>query len=41
MFLNEIFPPELIKIGLEAENKDEVFEEMVDKFCQVRKTGSR
>jgi len=41
MFLNEIFPPELIKIGLEADNKDEVFEELVDKFCQVRKTGSR
>jgi len=41
MFLNEIFPPELIKIGLEADNKDEVFEELVDKFCQVTKTGSR
>jgi len=41
MFLNEIFPPELIKIGLEAENKDEVFEELVDKFCQVMKTGNR
>jgi len=41
MFLNEIFPPDLIKVGLEAENKDEVFEELVDKFCQERKTGSR
>lgn len=41
MCLYDIFPPELIKIGLEAEDKDEVFEELVDKFCQTRKTGSR
>jgi PTS system fructose-specific IIC component/PTS system nitrogen regulatory IIA component len=39
MFLNEIFQPDFIKIGLEAENKDEVFEEMVDRFCQVKKTA--
>ena len=41
MFLYEAFPPELIKIGLEAEDKDEVFEEMVDKFCQINKTNIR
>ena len=41
MFLYELFPPELIKIGLEAEDKDEVFEEMVDHFCQVKKTNAR
>ena len=41
MFLYELFPPELIKIGLEAEDKDEVFEEMVDLFCQVKKTNIR
>ena len=41
MFLYEAFPPELIKIGLEAEDKDEVFEELVDLFCQFRKTGDR
>ena len=41
MFLYELFPPELIKIGLEAEDKDEVFEEMVDQFCQVYKTNVR
>jgi PTS system fructose-specific IIC component/PTS system nitrogen regulatory IIA component len=41
MFLYDIFPPELIKIGLEAEDKDEVFEEMADLFCQTIKTGDR
>jgi len=41
MFLYELFPPELIKIGLEAEDKDEVFEEMVDQFCQAAKVNSR
>jgi len=41
MFLYEAFPPELIKIGLEAEDKEEAFEELVDLFCQYKKTGSR
>ena len=41
MFLYEAFPPELIKIGLEAEDKDEVFEEMVDLFCRVQDTNTR
>jgi PTS system fructose-specific IIC component/PTS system nitrogen regulatory IIA component len=41
MFLYDIFPPELIKIGLEAEDKDEVFEELTDFFCQKIKTGDR
>lgn len=41
MFLYEVFPPELIKIGLEAEDKDEVFEELVDHFCQVEKSNVR
>lgn len=41
MFLHEIFPPELIKIGLEAEDKDELFEELTDTFCQVKKIGVR
>jgi PTS system fructose-specific IIC component/PTS system nitrogen regulatory IIA component len=41
MFLYEVFPPELIKIGLEAEDKDEVFEELVDYFCQVKKSNGR
>jgi PTS system fructose-specific IIC component/PTS system nitrogen regulatory IIA component len=41
MFLYEIFPPELIKVGLEAVDKEEAFEEMVDRFCQVEKSNSR
>jgi len=41
MLLYDIFPPELIKIGLESEDKDEAFEEMADLFCQTTKTGDR
>jgi PTS system fructose-specific IIC component/PTS system nitrogen regulatory IIA component len=35
MLLSELFPPEFIKIGLEAEDKDEVFEELADAFCHA------
>jgi PTS system fructose-specific IIC component/PTS system nitrogen regulatory IIA component len=38
MLLHETFPVGLIKVGLEAEDKDEVFEELVDLFC--RSTGN-
>ena len=41
MFLHEVFPPELIKIALESEEKDEVFEELIDMYCQVRKNNAR
>ena len=41
MFLYELFPPELIKIDLESEDKDEAFEEMVDIFCRARKNSFR
>ncbi|MDR2102880.1 MAG: PTS sugar transporter subunit IIA [Treponema sp.] len=41
MFLHEVFPPELIKVGLEAEDKDEAFEELVDHFCQTEKSNAR
>jgi len=41
MFLYEAFPSELIKIGLEAEDKDEAFEELVDQFCQIKKSEAR
>jgi PTS system fructose-specific IIC component/PTS system nitrogen regulatory IIA component len=41
MFLYELFPPELIKVGLEAEDKEEAFEEMVEQFCQVEKSDAR
>jgi PTS system fructose-specific IIC component/PTS system nitrogen regulatory IIA component len=41
MLLYDIFPPELIKIGLESEDKDEAFEEMANLFCQTMKTDNR
>ena len=41
MFLHEIFPPEKIKTGLEAEDKEEAFEELVDYFCQAERTNVR
>ena len=41
MFLYEVFPPELIKTGLTADNKDGVFQEMVDHFCLTGKAGTR
>ena len=40
MFLHEAFPPELIKMGLESESKDEVFEELLDHFCEIEKINS-
>jgi len=41
MFLHDVFPPQFIKVNLEAEDKDEAFEEMVDHFCQVTKSHAR
>jgi PTS system fructose-specific IIC component/PTS system nitrogen regulatory IIA component len=41
MFLHDVFPARLIKVNLEAEDKDEAFEEMVDHFCQVERNNAR
>ena len=41
MFLYDVFQPEVIKIGLESENKNEVFEELVDKLLLTEKSASR
>jgi PTS system fructose-specific IIC component/PTS system nitrogen regulatory IIA component len=41
MFLNEIFSPEFIKVDLEAEDKDEAFEELVDHLCQAKRLNNR
>ncbi|MDR0399412.1 MAG: PTS sugar transporter subunit IIA [Treponema sp.] len=41
MFLHEIFPVKCIQVGLEAEDKEEAFEEMVDHFCQVTRNNAR
>jgi PTS system fructose-specific IIC component/PTS system nitrogen regulatory IIA component len=39
--LNDVFSRELIKIGLESKDKEEVFEEMADFFCQTTGIKSR
>ena len=41
MFLHDLFRPEFIKIDMEAEDKDEAFEELVDHFCQVSNLNIR
>ena len=41
MFLHDVFPPELIKVNLEAEDKDEAFEELVDHLCHTGSSGIR
>ena len=41
MFLHEVYRPECIKLDLEAEDKDEVFEELTDHFCVAAKNGGR
>jgi PTS system fructose-specific IIC component/PTS system nitrogen regulatory IIA component len=41
MFLRDVFPIQFIKVNLEAEDKDEAFEELVDHFCQATKSHAR
>ena len=41
MFLQNVFPPEFIKVNVEAEDKDEAFEELVDYFCQAHQANIR
>ncbi|MDR1597137.1 MAG: PTS sugar transporter subunit IIA [Treponema sp.] len=41
MLLHELFSPEFIQVDLQAEDKDEVFEELVDRFCHVIKSDAR
>jgi PTS system fructose-specific IIC component/PTS system nitrogen regulatory IIA component len=41
MALSDLFPPEFIRIGLEAEDKDEAFEELADAFCQASRLDIR
>ncbi|HCC36565.1 MAG TPA: PTS sugar transporter subunit IIA [Treponema sp.] len=41
MFLRDLFLPEYIKVNLEAEDKDEAFEELVDFFCQAGHINER
>jgi PTS system fructose-specific IIC component/PTS system nitrogen regulatory IIA component len=41
MLLSEVFLPEFINADLEADDKEEVFEEMVDHFCGITKSSAR
>jgi len=41
MLLSEVFLPEFIKTNLEAVDKEEVFEELVDHFCAARNSPER
>ncbi|MDR2793949.1 MAG: PTS sugar transporter subunit IIA [Treponema sp.] len=41
MLLSEVFTKDLIKVDLEAEDKDEAFEEMVDLFCTAKQLSVR
>jgi PTS system fructose-specific IIC component/PTS system nitrogen regulatory IIA component len=41
MILQDVLLPEFIKINMEAEDKDEAFEELVNFYCQADKSDSR
>jgi PTS system fructose-specific IIC component/PTS system nitrogen regulatory IIA component len=41
MFLHEVFSARCIKVDLEAEDKEEAFEEMADHFCLVTRNKAR
>jgi len=40
MILQDVLLPEFIKIDMEAEDKDEAFEELVDYYCQADKSDA-
>jgi len=41
MFLHDLFPLEFIKVDMEAEDKDEAFEELVDHYCKAERKNIR
>jgi len=41
MFVQDVFHPEFIKVNLEAEDKDEAFEELADYYCQAGRKNIR
>ena len=41
MILQDVLLPEFIKVDMEAEDKDEAFEELVDHFCQTVDSNAR
>jgi len=40
MILQDVLLPEFIKIDMEAEDKEEAFEELVDHYCQADNCGA-
>jgi len=40
MILQDVLLPEFIKVDMEAEDKDEAFEEIVDYFCRIDKSNA-
>ena len=40
MILQDVLLPEFIKVDMEAEDKDEAFEELVDYYCQADKSDA-
>jgi len=41
MILQDVLIPEFIKIDMQAEDKDEAFEELVDHYCQADNSNAR
>jgi PTS system fructose-specific IIC component/PTS system nitrogen regulatory IIA component len=41
MILQDVLLPDFIKVDMEAEDKDEAFEELVDHFCQADNSNAR
>jgi len=41
MILQDVLIPEFIKVDMEAEDKDEAFEELVDHYCQADNSNAR
>jgi len=41
MILQDVIIPEFIKVDMEAEDKDEAFEELVDYYCQADDSDAR
>ena len=40
MILQDVLLPEFIKIDIEAEDKDEAFEELIAHYCQIEKSSA-
>ena len=41
MFLYDVVPPEMIIVGLNAENKSGILDELTEHFCRINKSSSK